>query len=159
MVENNTNQEKTSTDVSDEVSKTAKEQDTSQDEDALNKKVGDIEAERLKPGKVMVDSVSIQLQMKKGTDKPVGKLAHVMCKHPDREELIKITKVLFRRDEKDSVKESGLWMNYDKEGNIQKDSSVAVLINHNKVSTLRELEKKMLDTELNEAGYLCFKAY
>lgn len=128
-------------------------------EDLLNKKVGTLEPEKLKPGKVLVKDISIQQQMKKGTDKPVGKLAIFMCKHPDKEDLIKLSKVLFRKDEKESVKESGLWYNQDKIKDIQKGSALAVLINHNNVSTLKELENKELETDLNEAGYLCFKAY
>ncbi len=128
-------------------------------EDLLDKKVGTLEPEKLKPGKVVVKDISIQQQMKKGTDKPVGKLAMFMCKHSDKEELIKLTKVLWRKDEKESVKESGLWYNEDKIKDIQKGSPLAVLMNYNNVSTLKELENKELETELNEAGYLCFKAY
>lgn len=128
-------------------------------EDLLNKKVGTLEPEKLKPAKVLVKDISIQQQMKKGTDKPVGKLAIFMCKHPDKEELIKLSKVLFRKDEKESVKESGLWYNKDKEDNIQKGSPLAVLLEYNKVLTLKDLENQELETELNEAGYLCFKAY
>lgn len=128
-------------------------------EDLLDKKVGTLEPEKLKPGKIVVKDISIQQQMKKGTDKPVGKIVNFMCKHPDKEDLIKLTKVLFRKDEKESVKESGLWYNEDKENNIQKGSALAVLMSYNNVSTLKELENKELETELNEAGYLCFKAY
>ncbi len=128
-------------------------------EDLLDKKVGTLEPEKLKPGKIVVKDISIQQQMKKGTDKPVGKIVNFMCKHPDKEDLIKLTKVLFRKDEKESVKESGLWYNEDKENNIQKGSALAVLMSFNNVSTLKELENKELETELNEAGYLCFKAY
>jgi len=128
-------------------------------EDLLNKKVGTIEHEKLKASKVIVKDISIQEQKKKGSDKIAGKITHFLCKHPDKDEPIDITKVLYRKDEKESVKETGLWYNEDKEKNIQKGSPLAVLMSHFNVSILRDLENKELDTEANEAGYLCFKAY
>jgi len=129
----------------------------SQEADVLDKKVGTLEVERLEAKEVTVKDISIET--KKGSDKPVGKIVHVRCKHPDKDELIDITKVLYRKNEKESVKESGLWYNEDKEENIQKGSAVAVLLNYKKVTTLKELAGKEMATEPNEAGYLCFKAY
>lgn len=128
-------------------------------EDVLNKKVGNIETVKLQPGKVVAKDVTIEIQRKKDSEVIAGKIVHVRCKHPDREELIDITKVLYRKDAKEKVKESGLWYNEDKEGNIQKGSAVAVLMNFVGKTTLRALENTELETETNDAGYLCFKAY
>lgn len=128
-------------------------------EDVLNKKVGTIEAEKLRAVKVIAKEVTVEPQFKKGIEKPVGKMVHVRCKHPDKEELIDITKALYRKDAKDSVKESGLWYNEDREGNIQKGSVISILMNFIDKVTLKDIENIELETEPNDAGYLCFKAY
>ncbi len=128
-------------------------------EDLLSKKVGDLEIERLAAKNVVVKDISIQDQTKKDTGKVVGKIAHFMCKHPDKEELIDMSKVLYRKTEEGAVKESGLWYGEDKEKNIQKGSALAILMNYRNVTTLKELENQELETKANEAGFLCFKAY
>lgn len=128
-------------------------------EDLLNKKVGDLEMEKLKAAEITIEEVSIKDQTKKDSDKVIGKIVHLMCKHPDKEELIPITKVFYRKDEKESVKEAGLWYNVDKVGDIQKGSALASLMSHKGVLTVRELAKQKVGAEPNEAGYLCIKAY
>lgn len=128
-------------------------------DDLLNKKVGTLEPEKLQAKKITVKDISIQNQTKKDSDKVVGKMVHLMCKHPDKEELLDMTRILYRKNPKASVTDTGLWYNEDKEKNIQKGSPVAILMEYFSVKLLKELEGKELETEANDAGYLGIKAY
>lgn len=135
------------------------EKATESQEGYLDRKVGDIEREKLEAVPITVKSVSVEIQTKKDTGKNVGKMLHLMCKHPGKEELIDMSKILYRKTEEEGVKELGLWYNEDKEGNIQKGSPVAVLMGFCSVAFLRDLEGKELQTKLNKEGYLSIKAY
>jgi len=119
----------------------------------LNKEVGTIEQERktLEPKKVKIVKVSIE---------PVGekKNLKVICQaeHPDAEIPIAVSSVSYLKDKK--VTTIGLWYNLDKEENIQKGCSLAIFMDSMGVKTLKELEGKEADTDL-EGNYLGFKAY
>lgn len=132
---------------------------TESQEDLLNKKVGNIEREKLEALPVVVKGISVQTQKKKDTGKTVGKMLHLLCKHPKKDDLIDMTKILYRKTEEDAVKELGLWYNEDTQKNIQKASPVAVLMDFCSVAYLKDLEDKELETKQNNDGYLAIKAY
>lgn len=119
----------------------------------LEKGIGTMEPERktLKATKVKIVKVDIV---------PVGekKNLKVVCQaeHPDADVPIGMSSVNYLKDKK--VTNTGLWFNLDKEENIQKGSALATLMNHLGAKTLKELEGKEADTEL-EGNFLCFKAY
>lgn len=129
---------------------------TTNQEDRLKKSVGSIDVERLGAKKITVLSVTIEVQKKK-TGETVGEIVHFSCKHPDKEDPIDMNKVQYLKDRK--IKESGLWYNEDKDGNIQKGSALAQVLQFYKTKDLVSFVGQELDTELNESGYLSIKAY
>ena len=131
-------------------------------EDILNKEVGNIDRKSLEAKPVTIVGTSIEEVLgKKGSKnegKVVGKKLVLLCKHPDQEDVIKISQAKFIKGE--SVKVSTLWINFDEEENIQKDSAVALLLNKAEVKKMKELVGKELSTEKDLAGvYLCIKVY
>lgn len=126
--------------------------------DILNKEVGTKELETLKAVDVTVKGVVVQDVFKKGsTTEAVGKKAIFSCKHPDREELIKISQVSFLKGK--TLKVSTLWVNLDEDGNIQKSSTVDMVLAKSEAKTLSDMMEKVVSTDVDESGYLCFKAY
>ncbi len=119
----------------------------------LEKGIGTIESERktLKPTKVKIVRVEIQ-------EVGLNKNRKVVCQvdHPDADLPIGISSVAYLKDKK--VTNSGLWYNLDKEENIQKGSALATFIESVGSKTLKEVEGKEVDTEL-DGNFLCFKAY
>lgn len=84
-------------------------------------------------------------------------MAHLMCLHPDHEELIDLSKAWTLRNDK--VTETGLWYNEDKDGNILKNSALACVLRTFNCANLGELVSKSISTKPNDAGYLGIKAY
>ena len=119
----------------------------------LETQIGTIEKENkiLEAKKVKIVEVEI-------VDVERAKSRKVVChvKHPDREESITISSESYLEEK--AVVTKGLWYNLDKEGHIQKDSSLATFMEFMKVSNLKELEGKEADTEL-DGNYLVFKCY
>jgi len=93
----------------------------------------------------------------KNAGKEVGKKLVLICKHPDRTEPIKISTLVFISGK--TVKSSTIWINTDEDGNIQKGSTVACLLDKYQVKNVNELEGKTLQTELDENKFLAIKAY
>ena len=121
-------------------------------QDILNKKVGDKEAETLKPEKVkLVGAKIVEVGDKK------NQKVSISVKHSARDELIDISSVTYIV--KGSVKSSGLWLNFDEDDNIRKGSALAVFLNNAGVETIGDLAGKDYMTTLDEKGYLTFKAY
>jgi len=119
----------------------------------LKKEIGTEEPKRkdaLEPKKVKIVKVSLRETKK-------GKVLDCEVKHPDKEESISISSVAYLRDKQ--VVNSGLWYTLDSKENIQKGSALATFISKNGIKTPIELESKEVDTELDENGWLCFKAY
>jgi len=114
--------------------------------------IGTKEATTLKPAKVKIASVSIEAVGEKGNKKVVCEV-----KHPDKEELIKISAVAYRKA--NAIENSGTWLNQDEDKLIRKGSALAVFLEVVGVNSIKELEGKDADTELDAKGYLCFKAY
>ena len=130
-------------------------------EDILNKEVGNIEKKALEPKPVVIAGTSVEdVKGKKGGKKEgqvVGQKIILMCKHPDKEEIINISQAKFIKG--DSVKTTTTWINLDEEGNIQMGSTIASLLEKANVKTIKELEGKELQTEADAEGYLCIKLY
>jgi len=123
-------------------------------QEILKTPIGTIEPEKktLKPAKVMIVNVSIEHIEKAKADKAVFKV-----KHPDKEETVNISSVSFL-DEREIIT-VGTWINMDNKNKLQKGSGTARLLNKIGVQSLQEAQGKEIDTELDERGYLCFKAY
>jgi hypothetical protein len=93
----------------------------------------------------------------KNAGKEVGKKLSLICKHPDKEETIKISSMVFISGK--SVKSSTMWINVDEDGNIQKGSTVALLLEKYQLPNVNALDGKTLQTELDENNFLAIKAY
>jgi len=115
--------------------------------------IGTIEPERqtLEAKKVKIVNVEVV-----DVEKAKSKKIQCEAKHPDKEETIRISSVAYLQEKK--VVNKGLWFNLDKEGNIQKGSSLAVLLDKTDSKTIKELIGKELDTDL-DGNFLCFKCY
>jgi hypothetical protein len=118
----------------------------------LDLKIGTKEFAKLHPVPVIV----IGIVIRESTNKH-AKYVVLICQHPESAESLDISQVIYLKDR--VVKESGLWLNKDLDGNIQKGSPLAVLMDKYEVSSLKQLEGKKIPTELNTKGFICLKAY
>lgn len=133
----------------------------------LNKKVGNIEPESKKLIPAQITIVGIIEE----TEKPDGSkyklpLIKILCKHPDKEEPIQISKVKVLVGDIDS--EEGqksvtktTWAVTDKEGNIQMGSAIDDALKFFEVNSLIELEGKTCHTivESKDSSFLCLKLF
>ncbi len=127
-------------------------------EDKLNKHIGTIESKKLEAKPIIVLSVIIkEVPNKKEPGKIIGEMAHLLCKHPDAEDPIDISKTKYLKDDK--INDSGLWYNEDADGNIVKASALAAVLSHYGCANLKAFEKQELQTISNSEGYLCIKAF
>ena len=129
-------------------------------QDKLDKKIGTKELQVLKPAKVLISGVRLDPKtIKKGNNSKQKDIVILICKHPEREEPIEISKVKLVKG--NTVKTSGLWYDEDEDGLLQKGSAVAELLEHCSVQSLKELEGKEVDTttESDSSFYLAIKAY
>ena len=126
--------------------------------DELDKPVGTKEQARLSAGSVFVDGITIE-PPKPGSK---AKLVVFHCKHPDKEDLIKLSSIKVKKVQGNNevIKREPLWYNTDDEGNLSKGSSVATVLNFYKKKTLRDFEHTAINTELDATtGFLVIKAY
>ena len=118
------------------------------------------EPEKLMAKKVVIMSVSIETQTYKDkkTDKETSsdKIVFV-CKHPDKHDGLKISKVMYMQDKK--LKESGLWNKFDSDGSIPFNSALANLMRFYEVEAYEDLTGIEVATCIGEYGYLVIKAY
>ena len=134
-------------------------------EDIFAKGIGNKEgAKSLQAKPVVVQGKKAEPVYKKGTKeeekakaKPVGHKLVLLCKHPDKDELIKISEMVFVAGK--TLKTSTIWINIDDEGNIQKGSIIATLLEKYKAPNVNALEGMTLQTELDENRFLAIKAY
>ena len=124
--------------------------------------VGNIEPVKSLPAKpvVVVGKVAEPVIGKQGgkrAGQEVGKKLVLLAKHPDKEESIKISSMLFISGK--TVKSSTIWVNLDAEGNIEKGSQIAILLEKYQCKTLNELEGKTVLTDLDENKFLAVKCY
>ena len=124
--------------------------------DALSIGVGTTEATSLAAAEVGVNEVSIEEQKDK-SGKRIGDKVVLLCKHPDKDELIKISAVKYEK--KNQIKVSGIWFNKDDAGLIQKGSALSIMMLKFGAKTINDLKGKSLPTTLDEKNYLCIKSY
>lgn len=126
-------------------------------DDKLNIPIGTLEPEKLKAVKVKCVDARVESVTKKATKEVVGEKVILMCEHPDKAEPIEMSSVKYIKG--DSIKETALWYNLDKEGKLMKTSALALTLNHYKVESVSKLINLELDTILDANGYLAIKAY
>lgn len=128
--------------------------------DILNTKTGNNEVPRnnLEAKPVKIVSVVMKEKNKEGKvmDSP---LAQFFVKHPDKEELLTLTKVKFLEGEE--LKTKGFWVQLDKDGNFFKGSSIDLILKQLDVECLSDTYGKEIETviESKDKPYLCLKAY
>lgn len=126
----------------------------------LNSEIGNIEQEKktLKAAVVTIASVLEEKEKPDGTPFKLP-LIKVMVKHPEKDELISISKI--KNLDKDKIITRSLWGQTDKEGNIQKGSAIDTLLTHLHCDRLVDIEGKAIDTvvESDDSPFLCLKAY
>lgn len=128
-------------------------------EDILNAQVGENESRKVY-GAVPVVVASVRLKTHTKENKKMDNpLAELYCKHPESEELIKLSKISFLRDKKVTL--GSLFSQTDTEHKLMKDSVIARLLNFANVTTLNELVGKEFatETESESSRYLVIKAY
>jgi|SRR3990167_4400572 len=118
--------------------------------------IGTKDSVALKAASVKVFGYRVEMQKDKA-GKDVGEKVAVICQHPDKPENIEISSVAFKKGKE--IKQSGLWFKLDSEGLIPKSSALANFLNSLHARNLDEITGKEVMTELDEAGYLTFKAY
>ena len=127
--------------------------------DLLNATVGDNEGSRaLECKPVTIVSVIIQTH-NKNKEKMDNELVNILCKHPDKEEPIKLTQIKWI--DGDKMVNTSLFVAVDDDGKFMKDSGIARLLTFKGVSTLKALEGLQLDTvkESEKSKYMCLKCY
>ena len=118
--------------------------------------VGTKENVALKPLNVKIISYSIEA-VKDKNERSVGEKVSVTCKHPEKDEMIEISAVSYKKGKE--IKTSGMWFKLDEDNLIPKQSALAGFLVYLKAENLDELIGKDIPTELDEKNYLCFKAY
>ena len=134
-------------------------------EDIFSRGIGNKEGKKSLTAKPVV-CLSVQAEgvYKKGTleadkskTKPIGNKLVLVCKHPDKEESVKISSLVCLKNK--TLTNSTIWINVDEDGNIQKGSTVALLLEKYQSPTIDMLVGKTLQTEIGEDSYLTIKAY
>ena len=134
-------------------------------EDIFTKGIGNIEGKKsLQAKPVVVQGKKAEPVYPKGTleenkskTKPVGHKLVLLCKHPDKEELVKISEMVMIAGK--TIKTSTMWINADEKGDVEKGSIIATLLEKYQAKTVNDLEGKTLQTELDENKFLAIKAY
>jgi hypothetical protein len=114
--------------------------------------IGEKELVSLKPAEVEIKEVVVE----NVGEKQIPKLV-CSVKHPNKEELIKISSVKYIRNDK--VDETGLWIRKDEDGKIQKGGALAILMQKVGAEKPLDLVNKKVMTDTDKKGYLTFKAY
>ena len=127
-----------------------------ENQDRLNKPIGNVELPKLEAKEVEIQGLRLDPKNKKGTETVVGDLLVLICKHPDKDDLIEFTKI-----KGDNLKVHGLWYSEDTENNIQKGSALAEFMSFMKVNVLDKLvgKKVMTVEQSKDVPYLCIKGY
>jgi hypothetical protein len=127
--------------------------------DLDNLAIGTAEAtasKKLEAKDVVVDGVVVK-QVKGVAGKPDWESLLVSVKHPDKQELVSISKAKVERD--GNLKIVSLSLDKDKDGSIAKWSSLALVLKHYNCSRVSELKGKTVKTVPDQNGYLAIKAY
>ena len=126
----------------------------------LEKKVGNVEQEKktLIPARITIVGIREKTEKPDGTKYKVP-LIHMLCKHPEKDEPIAISKIKLIVEDKVITKT--LWVVLDKDENIQMDSALDNILKFAKKDNLSELEGIKFDTvvESKDSSFLCLKLF
>jgi len=130
--------------------------------DILNKPVGTAEGmSKLSPKPVVIVNAQLKDVLGKvgsvNAGKKVAEKVIFMVRHPDREELATINQCTVLQNK--SLKNCTMFVNLDKDENLQKDSPLALLLKKHNAKTIKEMEGKTVATEQDGAGYLSLAGY
>ena len=119
--------------------------------------IGTKEPEKLVTKQVIVHGAKKEDVISQKDNKKIGEKVIFICKHPDKEDYLNLSKVKYIKGK--NVTESGTWFKEDEDGNIQKGSALAITLNHYNVPKIGELVGKPIETDYDDNGYICIKAY
>lgn len=126
----------------------------------LDTKTGnkDVPKNTVGPAKVKITSVYIKEKNQEGKTMKTP-LAQFMVKHPDKDELIAISKVKYIDGDKAVTK--GFWVQRDEYGEFYKGSTIDLILTKLGCETLAGTYGMEIDTveESKDIPYLCLKAY
>jgi len=124
----------------------------------LDKPIGTKEQPKLTAGVVVITSIKVTSG---GEGKKKFKITELSVLHPDKEEAIKLTNLKIKKVQgnNETITQDGIWYREDADGNIDKNCNTAQLLRFYNKNSLNELVNTSITTELNNAGYLCVKAY
>ena len=129
-----------------------------ENQDLLNKKIGDKEIPKLQAKDILIQGFRIE-DMSTEKKKVETPLLFLICKHPDKQESMELTKIKVSRNE--ALKVVGLWVQTDLDGNIQKGSPIDDLLKIAGAECIADLESKTLPTimQSESSQYLCIKGF
>lgn len=111
---------------------------------------------KLEAKDVVVAEIVVK-QVKGIAGKPDWESLLVSVKHPDKAELISLSKAKVEKE--GNLKVVSLSLDKDKDGSIAKWSSLAIVLRHYGCTKVSELKTKTIKTILDTNGYLAIKAY
>jgi len=125
----------------------------------MEERIGQIEIGTKEPEKQKLEPKKVKIVSWRKT--PIEK-AHAdkiefEVKHPDKSESLYLSAVTYLDGK--AIVTKGTWFKLDEDGKIVKNSSLAILLNKLQAKNLDETKDKEIETELDDKGYLCFKAY
>lgn len=128
--------------------------------DILKTKTGSNEQPRgiVSPAKVIIASAIVKTKDKEGRQMNTP-LIQFMVKHPDKEDLIIISKVQVMDNKK--IINKSFWVQTDEDNAFYKGSSIDAVLTALGCETLEDTYGREIDTieESENIPYLCFKAY
>jgi hypothetical protein len=116
----------------------------------LNTGIGTRDIERMEAKPVLVTGVKIE------EVKDYGEKVVFIVKHPDREDSLQLSKVIYLKDKK--INSSGTWFKLDEDDAVVKQSALASLMKHYACVSLQDFTGKTINTEL-DGNYLAIKGY
>lgn len=111
---------------------------------------------KLEPKDVVVAEIVVK-QVKGVAGKPDWESLLISVKHPDKTELVSISKAKVEKE--GNLKVVSLSLDKDSTGAIAKWSSLALVLKHYGCNKVSELKNKTIKTILDSNGYLAIKAY
>ena len=126
----------------------------------LDKQIGTIEQPKLSAGSILVKEVKIE-EIESKNKKGKFKMVSFYCKHPDKEELIKLSNMKIKKVQgnNETISKDGAWYREDKDSNIDKNCNASELMRFYHKTTLKQFENSTITTELDSNGYLTIKCY
>lgn len=126
--------------------------------DELDKPIGTKEQAKLTAGSVIVKDVKV---VTKGEGVKKFKIVEIAVMHPDKTEFLNLSNMKLKKVQgnNETITKDGIWYREDEDHNISKYCNTAKLLQHYNKTSLKELVNTSITTELDNAGYLCVKAY